>query len=146
MRIHQPGITVAAYMPHMMYDTSMNGSLPFSTSPIFGTSPDSFGEIHREAELQFLNLTEHTVFEKVQSRKGGHAKMRVCKGVVDMVCSSPYQLLCIKAFVFRDQEAAKLHGDENGKVELPVVMGKMDVQQGQRFYKVNYDLTHLYIV
>lgn len=72
--------------------------------------------------------------------------MRVCKGVVDMVCSSPYQLLCIKAFVFRDQEAAKLHGDENGKVELPVVMGKMDVQQGQRFYKVNYDLTHLYIV
>ncbi|XP_031553760.1 uncharacterized protein LOC116290796 [Actinia tenebrosa] len=146
VRIQQPGIP-DSYMPHMMYtNDTMIGSLPFSTSPIFGISPDSFGEIHREAELQFLNLDEHTVFEKVQSRKGGLAKMRVCNAGVKMVCSSPYQLLCIKAFVFREKEAAKLHGDENGKVEIPVVMGNMEVQQGQRFYKqfFSVDLDSVY--
>jgi hypothetical protein len=62
--------------------------------------------------------------------------MRVHNGVVEMVCKSPVQILCIKAFVSREKEAAKLHGDENGRVELPVDMGKMDVQQSQGFYKV----------
>lgn len=118
-------------------NTTAYGTPPFSISPIFGTSPDTLYEHPGGAEVLFLNLDENTVFDKVQSRRGGRARMRVCEGVVEIVCKTPVQIMCIKAFVSREQEAAILSGDDNGRVELPVIMGKIkDVEDNPGFYKV----------
>ncbi|KAK3710022.1 hypothetical protein QZH41_002873 [Actinostola sp. cb2023] len=119
------------------------GTTPVFTSSIYGSSEDSLYDHPGGTEVLFINLTEQTCFDKIQSRRGGLAKMRVTNGVVQMVCQSPVQILSIKVFVFREPSAAELCGDDNGRMELPVLMGNMDVQGDsrdcQQFFSVNLD-------
>ncbi|XP_028512563.1 uncharacterized protein LOC110231434 [Exaiptasia diaphana] len=129
----------------IIFNTGMQhaGTVPFSTSPIFGTSEDSLCDHPGGTEVIFLNLTENIIFDKFQSRRGGEARMRVLNGNVQMVCKSPVQIMCIKVFVFREPDAAKLCGDDNGRMELPVKMGNMEVPDCsgiyQQFFSVDLD-------
>ena len=80
--------------------------------------------------MRFITLETKTVFDKVQSRSGGVAKQRVCDGIVQMEARSPVgQILGIKVWVFRAPEAADLHKDRNGPVQLPVVYGQHNIEQ-----------------
>ena len=81
------------------------------------------------AEVLFGDL-EQRVFDKVQSRRGGEAKQRVENGVIGMeaVCQGNI-LLDVKVWVFREAEAAALHGDKNGRVALPVKMGTHEIDK-----------------
>ena len=82
------------------------------------------------AEVRFITLETKTVFDKVQSRSGGVAKQRVCDGIVQMEARSPVgQILGIRVWVFRAPEAAELHKDRNGPVQLPVVYGQHNIEQ-----------------
>jgi len=82
------------------------------------------------AEVRFITLETKTMFDKVQSRSGGVAKQRVCDGIVQMEARSPVgQILGIKVWVFRAKEAAELHKDRNGPVQLPVMHGQHNIGQ-----------------
>ena len=82
------------------------------------------------AEVRFVTLEEKTVFDKVQSRRGGIAQTRVANGIVQMEALSPVgQILGIKVWVFREPSAAKLHQDKNGPVELEVIHGRHDIEK-----------------
>ena len=100
-----------------------------------GTLPLPIGSFGSEdyqggAEVRFVTLEEKTVFDKVQSRSGGVAKQRVPDGMVHMEGRSPVgQILGIKAWVFREPSAAKLHQDQNGPVELQVIHGRHDIEK-----------------
>lgn len=82
------------------------------------------------ADVRFVTLETKTVFDKVQSRTGGVAKQRVCDGMVQMEARSPVgQILGIKVWVFRESEAAELHKDRNGPVQLQVMYGQHNIDK-----------------
>lgn len=81
------------------------------------------------ADVNFLNLGT-SLFDKVQCRRGGEARQRVENGLIEMEASCPGNvLLRIGVWVFREEEAKELHGDKNGRVELPVVMGEHEIDK-----------------
>lgn len=82
------------------------------------------------ADVRFTTLEEKALFYKVQSRSGGIAKQRVYDGIVQMEARCPVgQILGIRVWVFRDPEAAELHRDRNGPVELQVLYGELDIDK-----------------
>ena len=93
------------------------------------SSEDFQSAFPRGTDVKFFTLETKRVFEKVQCR-GGVATMRVENGLIEMEASVyPGDVLMkIDVWVFREKEAAELHGDKNGRVALPVIMGeyKMD--------------------
>lgn len=81
-------------------------------------------------EVHFITLQQKTVFDKTQSRSGGVARQRVCDGTVLMEASSPVrQILGIKVWVTREKEAAELHKDRNGAVQLQVSYGQQNIDK-----------------
>ena len=90
------------------------------------------------ADVRFVDLKE--VYEKSQSRSGGVAKQRVDDGLVHMEAQSPVgQILGIKVWVLREPQAAELHRDRNGPVELPVNHGEHDIEKV--FYLIKFALS-----
>lgn len=81
------------------------------------------------AEVRFIGLDKRC-FDKIQSRRGGEAKQRVENGLIEMeaVCQGNI-LLEVNVSVFREPEAAALHGDKNGRVALPVRMGTHEIDK-----------------
>ena len=64
--------------------------------------------------MEFLNLEGGQIFDKVQCRKGGVARQVIVDGVVQMKATfSPAQLYSITAWARREEEAARLVGDQN---------------------------------
>ena len=97
--------------------------------PVFN---ESFGsdDFRGGTEVRFTTLQEKTVFDKKQRRIGGITQQRVEDGKVEMEAHSPLsQILKIKVWVLREAEAADLHRDKNGPVELKVVYGNQDINK-----------------
>ena len=78
------------------------------------------------AEVRFITLEQKKVFDKRQCRQGGIAKQRIEDGIINVVAWSPVQIMGICVWVFREEQAAELFGDRNGRVSLPVQYGKLD--------------------
>ena len=94
----------------------------------FGTAESD--DFQGGADVRFITLETKNVFDKVQSRSGGVAKQRVCDGTVQMEARSPVgQILGIKVWVFRESEAADLHKDRNGPVQLQVIHGQHNIDK-----------------
>ncbi|RMX50741.1 hypothetical protein pdam_00018281 [Pocillopora damicornis] len=105
--------------------------------PVFigSTGSDDF---RGGAEVRFITLENKPVFDKVQSRSGNVAKQRVHDGVIQMEAISPVgQILSIRTWVFREPNAAQLHKDKNGPVELQVTYGQHNIEK--QFFSVNLD-------
>lgn len=99
------------------------------TLPVFNESFES-EDFRGGAEVRFITLEEKPVFDKKQRRIGGTTQQRVEDGKVEMEAHSPLsQILKIKVWVFREAEAADLHRDRNGPVELKVVYGDQDLNK-----------------
>lgn len=76
-------------------------------------------------EVEFLTLRENTCFNKVQSRKGGTPKQVLENAVIEMKATyGPEPLLCIKGWIRREPEAARLCNDSNREVLLCETEGK----------------------
>lgn len=76
-------------------------------------------------EMEFLNLSEGTYFNKIQSRKGGTPKQVLENAVIEMKATyGPEPLLCIKGWIRREPEAARLCGDANHDVLLCQAAGR----------------------
>ena len=83
-----------------------------------------------DVDVRFITFETKTVFDKIQSRSGGVAKQRVCDGIVLMEASSPVrQISGIKVWVFREKDAAELHKDRNGPVQLQVAFGQQNIEK-----------------
>ena len=86
-------------------------------------------DFNRKADVRFITLKEKTVYDKVFSRCP-RMKPSIRDGRVRMEARSPVsQILRISVWVFREREAANLHRDENGPVELEVKYGKQDIDE-----------------
>lgn len=71
------------------------------------------------ARVEFLNLEENQMFDKVQSRKGKKARQVVSKAIIRMKAIYSCLNLCwIEAFAKRDEEAARLMTDSNDCMQL----------------------------
>lgn len=89
------------------------------------------------AEVRFLTLENKSVYDKVQSRSGNIAKQRVYDGIIQMEACSPVgQILGIRVWVFREPQAADLHKDKNGPVELPVQYGQHNIEKVCFFFSL----------
>lgn len=89
------------------------------------------------AEVRFLTLEKKRVFDKKESRKGGIARQRVDEGEIQMEAWSPVHPIIYKGisvWVFREEQAAQLCQDMNGRVSLPVQLGKCDGERVGFFY------------
>ncbi|XP_048583410.1 uncharacterized protein LOC5508718 [Nematostella vectensis] len=128
--VQVPYTTVTTGYPHLGFP---------DPSPVFSISPNlSFTQMGNAAEVYFMNIDQNTVFDKVQCRRGGVAKMRVQLGLIRMMyVSNGTQILRVRVFVSRERAAAELHGDTNGPVELPVMMGEQ--QMDRQYFSVNLD-------
>ena len=73
-----------------------------------------------DLEVKFCDL-ENRVFEKQQSRKDKKARQRIINGKVKFLVRSERQVKSVKAWVQREENAAKLEKDENGMVSIEVV-------------------------
>jgi len=73
-----------------------------------------------DLEVKFCDL-ENRVFEKQQSRKDKQARQRIINGKVKFLVRSERQVKSVKAWVQREENAAKLEKDENGMVSIEVV-------------------------
>lgn len=108
--------------------------------PVFigSTGSDDF---RGGAEVRFITLENKPVFDKVQSRSGNVAKQRVHDGVIQMEAISPVgQILSIRTWVFREPNAAQLHKDKNGPVELQVTYGQHNIEKV--FFFASLSSTH----
>ena len=66
------------------------------------------------ASVEFLNLQQDQIFDKVQCRKGGVARQVLTDAVIVMKATfSPATLCHITAWARREEEAGKLVGDLN---------------------------------
>ena len=103
--------------------------ISLDTLPVFSGSMDS-NDVRGGAEVRFITLEKKTEFHKKQCRIGGVTQQRVVNGKVEMEARSPVsQILKIRVWVFREAEAADLHRDRNGLVELPVEYGNQDIDK-----------------
>jgi len=73
-----------------------------------------------DLEVRFCDL-ENRVFEKQQSRKDKQARQRIINGKVKFLVRSERHVKSVKAWVQREENAAKLEKDENGMVSIEVV-------------------------
>lgn len=98
--------------------------------PVFHIGSAESDDYQPSVEVRFITLERKTVFDKIQSRSGGVAKQRVWDGSVHMEASSPVrQILGIKVWVTREKEAAELHKDRNGAVQLQVSYGQQNIDK-----------------
>lgn len=98
--------------------------------PVFHIGSAESDDYQPGVEVRFVTLEHKTVFDKIQSRSGGVARQRVCDGSVHMEASSPVrQILGIKVWVTREKEAAELHKDRNGPVQLQVSYGQQIIDK-----------------
>lgn len=111
---------------------------PYDALPVFHVGSTGSDDFQGGADVRFLTLENKTVFDKIQSRSGGVAKQRVCDGMVHMEARSPVgQILGIKVWVYREPEAAELHKDRNGPVQLQVIYGHHNIDK--YCFSVNLD-------
>lgn len=73
-----------------------------------------------DLEVKFCDL-ENRVFEKQQSRKDKQARQRIINGKVKFLVRSERQVKSVKAWVRREEKAAKLEKDVNGMVSIEAV-------------------------
>lgn len=85
-----------------------------------GTDIDINRYLIPDLEVEFCDL-ENRVFEKQQSRKDKQARQRIINGKVKFLIRSESQVRNVKAWVRREENAAKLEKDVNGMVQLEVV-------------------------
>ena len=124
---HKKKLGYASQMPN----------INFSGNPA-PTSEDLQSAFPDGADVKFLTLETKRVFDKVQCRRGGEPRTRVENGLIEMEASVyPGDVLMkINVWVFREEEAAEILGDKNGRVALPVLMGehKMDKVGAVQFF------------
>ncbi|XP_074634153.1 uncharacterized protein LOC141892713 [Acropora palmata] len=113
----------------------------YDDEPVFRIGSAESDDYQPGVEVRFITLEDKTVFDKIQSRSGGVARQRVCDGSVRMEASSPVrQILGIKVWVTREKEAAELHKDRNGAVQLQVSYGQQNIDK----YSFSVDLDSIY--
>lgn len=121
-----------------------DNSLPedhFDSLPVFHIGSAESDGFQGDVDVRFITFETKTVFDKIQSRSGGVAKQRVCDGIVLMEASSPVrQISGIKVWVFREKDAAELHKDRNGPVQLQVAFGQQNIEK----YSFSIDLDSIY--
>jgi len=91
-----------------------------------------------DLEVKFCDL-ENRVFEKQQSRKDKQARQRIINGKVKFLVRSERQVKSVKAWVQREENAAKLEKDENGMVSIEVVFLRKLKDSGNLEYQVDLD-------
>ncbi len=78
-----------------------------------------------DVEVEFCDL-ENRVFEKQQSRKDKQARQRIINGKVKFLVRSEHQVTSVKAWVRREEKAARLEKDVNGNVAIEAVFLRKD--------------------
>lgn len=98
--------------PGQDVSSDLAGITPFNS----GSKIDIDQYLRPEVEVKFCDL-EDRVFEKQQSRKDKKARQRIINGKVKFLVRSEREGQ-VKAWVRREENAAKLEKDANGMVEI----------------------------
>lgn len=99
--------------PQQDVSSDLAGITPFNS----GSKIDIDQYLRPEVEVKFCDL-EDRVFEKQQSRKDKKARQRIINGKVKFLVRSERPIKKVKAWVRREENAAKLEKDANGMVEI----------------------------
>lgn len=99
--------------PRQDVSSDLAGITPFNS----GSKIDIDQYLRPEVEVKFCDL-EDRVFEKQQSRKDKKARQRIINGKVKFLVRSERPIKKVKAWVRREENAAKLEKDANGMVEI----------------------------
>lgn len=101
--------------------SDLAGVMPFNS----GKEIDINQYLCPDVVVKFCDL-ENRVFEKQQSRKDKQARQRIINGKVKFLVRSERQVRRVKAWVGREENAAKLEKDANGMVEIETAfLGKV---------------------
>lgn len=99
--------------PQQDVSSDLAGITPFNS----GSKIDIDQYLRPEVEVKFCDL-EDRVFEKQQSRKDKKARQRIINGKVKFLVRCERPIKKVKAWVRREENAAKLEKDANGMVEI----------------------------
>ena len=99
--------------PRQDVSSDLAGITPFNS----GSKIDIDQYLRPDLEVKFCDL-EDRVFEKQQSRKDKKARQRIINGKVKFLVRSERPIEKVKAWVRREENAAKLEKDANGMVEI----------------------------
>lgn len=99
--------------PRQDVSSDLAGITPFNS----GSKIDIDQYLRPEVEVKFCDL-EDRVFEKQQSRKDKKARQRIINGKVKFLVRCERPIKKVKAWVRREENAAKLEKDANGMVEI----------------------------
>ena len=99
--------------PQQDVSSDLAGITPFNS----GSKIDIDQYLRPDLEVKFCDL-EDRVFEKQQSRKDKKARQRIINGKVKFLVRSERPIKKVKAWVRREENAAKLEKDANGMVEI----------------------------
>ena len=99
--------------PRQDVSSDLAGITPFNS----GSKIDIDQYLRPDLEVKFCDL-EDRVFEKQQSRKDKKARQRIINGKVKFLVRSERPIEKVKAWVRREENAAKLEKDTNGMVEI----------------------------
>lgn len=99
--------------PRQDVSSDLAGITPFNS----GSKIDIDQYLRPDLEVKFCDL-EDRVFEKQQSRKDKKARQRIINGKVKFLVRSERPIKKVKAWVRREENAAKLEKDANGMVEI----------------------------
>ena len=112
--------------PQQDVSSDLAGITPFNS----GSKIDIDQYLRPEVEVKFCDL-EDRVFEKQQSRKDKKARQRIINGKVKFLVRSERPIKKVKAWVRREENAAKLEKDANGMVEIETDFLRKVKESGQ---------------
>ncbi|XP_022793901.1 uncharacterized protein LOC111332743 isoform X2 [Stylophora pistillata] len=116
----------------------------FEITPFNSGSPIDIDQYLRpDVEVKFCDL-EGRVFEKQQSRKDKKARQRIINGKVKFLVRSERPIEKVKAWVRREENAAKLEKDANGMVEIATDSLEKVKESGLLYLECQVDLDSVY--
>lgn len=125
--------------PQQDVSSDLAGITPFNS----GSKIDIDQYLRPDLEVKFCDL-EDRVFEKQQSRKDKKARQRIINGKVKFLVRSERPIKKVKAWVRREENAAKLEKDANGMVEIETDFLRKVKESGHIYQEYQVDLDSVY--